>query len=88
MNDDLIARFKRYANAKCVFSDDFRDAVYALEAKDARIASLEAALKPFADVASRAFKGSHCAVVDYIDEYIVVKRGDLRTARGALGEKE
>ena len=41
MTDDLIARFKRYADARCVFSDDFKEAADALEAKDALIADWE-----------------------------------------------
>ncbi len=56
--------------------------------QDARIAELEAALKPFAEKADDVLKNLHGGHVNYIPELISVTLGDLRAARAALGEKE
>jgi hypothetical protein len=51
--------------------------------KDARIAELEAALKPFADAADHWIGPDEASIVGG-----PCTLGDLRSARAALGEKE
>jgi hypothetical protein len=67
-------------------------AIATIAKRDARIAELEAALKPFAHEAA-----SHSDKIPnemYIDDYqgvgqtTIITVGDLRAARAALGEKE
>ena len=53
----------------------------------ARIAELEAALKPFAEKADGVLKNLHGGHVNYIPELISVTLGDLRAARAALEKK-
>lgn len=58
----------------------------AIEAKDARIAELEAALKPFADEASEYDQGQfEDRDSPYFNTFNI---GQLRTARAALNHKE
>lgn len=54
----------------------------------ARIAALEAALRPFAEKAEDVLKNLHGGHVNYIPELISVTLGDLRAALAAYrGEK-
>jgi hypothetical protein len=77
MTDDLIARLRCYpANRLC------RQVADALEEKDARIAELEAALKPFSDMANYLDEPDDGETCGY-----AINCGDLRAARAALEKK-
>jgi len=90
MTDDLIARLRNRgtcseAHNSCRNDFACEAAANALEADAARIAELEAALKPFADLAEK--------YDDDVDDQPLWDRdfmpvvGDLRAARAALENK-
>ena len=92
MTDDLIARLRgpRTAQGGLWPIPNLHDeSADALQAKDARIAALVAALKPFADAAEDLddTDADRYAIWEH-GASMNITIGDLRAARAAVGETE
>ena len=94
---DLVQRLRgvnwvchTYGKTEVLHDTVCHEAADALEAQAKRIAELEAALKPFDEMLQRDFS----VMADdkrYDDDFtakVLMRLGDLRTARKVLGEKE
>ena len=82
MTEILVERLRKYRDSSLIYPSTFGEAADALEEQAARIAALEAALKQLIDTAV------YSDDPDTKTKFALVRLGDLRAARAALGKDD